>query len=36
VAVEGPFGVVYDPLNDRWRLGSDASVNYMLLVTKPR
>lgn len=35
VAVEGPFGVVYDPLNDRWRQASDAAVNYMMVVTKP-
>lgn len=35
VAVEGPFGVVYDPLNDRWREASDTSVNYMMVATRP-
>jgi 2-polyprenyl-6-hydroxyphenyl methylase/3-demethylubiquinone-9 3-methyltransferase len=36
VAVEGPFGVVFEPLSNRWREASDASVNYMMLVKKPR
>ncbi len=35
VAVEGPFGVVFEPLFNRWREGVDASVNYMMLVKKP-
>ena len=35
VAVQGPFGVVYNPLGDRWSLGSDASVNYMMTVERP-
>ena len=35
VALEGPFGVVYDPLNDRWRQASDASVNYMMVASRP-
>ena len=35
VAVEGPFGVVYDPLRDRWRLGADAGVNYMMVAKRP-
>jgi len=35
VGVEGPFGVVFEPLFNRWREGSDASVNYMMLVKKP-
>jgi 2-polyprenyl-6-hydroxyphenyl methylase/3-demethylubiquinone-9 3-methyltransferase len=35
VAVEGPFGVVFEPLFNRWREGADASVNYMMLVKKP-
>jgi 2-polyprenyl-6-hydroxyphenyl methylase/3-demethylubiquinone-9 3-methyltransferase len=35
VAVEGPFGVVFEPLGNRWRESADASVNYMMLVKKP-
>ena len=35
VAVQGPFGVVYNPLADRWSLGRDASVNYMMTVERP-
>ncbi len=35
VGVEGPFGVVFEPLQNRWREGADASVNYMMLVKKP-
>ena len=35
VAVQGPFGVAYHPLGDRWSLGSDASVNYMMTVERP-
>ncbi len=34
VAVQGPFGVVYNPLGDSWRLGPDANVNYMMTVTR--
>ncbi len=34
VAVEGPFGVVYDPLRDRWREAADAGVNYMMVVKR--
>ncbi|MDO1560035.1 bifunctional 2-polyprenyl-6-hydroxyphenol methylase/3-demethylubiquinol 3-O-methyltransferase UbiG [Brevundimonas sp. 2R-24] len=34
VSVEGPFGVSYDPLADRWSETSDASVNYMMTVLK--
>ncbi len=30
VAVQGPFGVAYTPLADRWSLSADASVNYMM------
>jgi 2-polyprenyl-6-hydroxyphenyl methylase / 3-demethylubiquinone-9 3-methyltransferase len=33
VAVEGPFGVGYDPLADRWSRTADAGVNYMMVVT---
>jgi 2-polyprenyl-6-hydroxyphenyl methylase/3-demethylubiquinone-9 3-methyltransferase len=35
LAVEGPFGVVYHPLSDRWSLTSDASINYMMTATRP-
>ena len=35
LAVQGPFGVGYNPLADRWSLGSDASVNYMMVVERP-
>ena len=35
VAVQGPFGVAYNPLADRWSLGRDASVNYMMTVERP-
>jgi 2-polyprenyl-6-hydroxyphenyl methylase/3-demethylubiquinone-9 3-methyltransferase len=35
VGVEGPFGVVYEPLFNRWRESADAGVNYMMLVKKP-
>jgi 2-polyprenyl-6-hydroxyphenyl methylase/3-demethylubiquinone-9 3-methyltransferase len=34
-AVEGPFGVAYDPLADRWSQSSDVSINYMMTVTRP-
>ena len=34
VAVQGPFGVAYAPLADRWSLSSDASVNYMMTVER--
>jgi 2-polyprenyl-6-hydroxyphenyl methylase/3-demethylubiquinone-9 3-methyltransferase len=33
--VDGPFGVAYDPLADRWSQSSDVSINYMMTVTKP-
>ena len=35
VAVQGPFGVSYSPLADRWSLSADASVNYMMTVERP-
>ena len=35
VAVQGPFGVSYNPLADRWSLSADASVNYMMTVERP-
>ena len=34
VALEGPYGGSYDPLNGRWRQTSDAAVNYMMIVTR--
>ena len=33
LAVEGPFGLEYDPLNDRWSEG-DADINYMMVATR--
>ena len=36
VIVQGPVGVTYDPLRDRWSLSGDAAVNYMMVVTRPR
>ncbi len=35
VAVQGPFGVAYRPLGDRWVQSPDASVNYMMTVERP-
>jgi 2-polyprenyl-6-hydroxyphenyl methylase/3-demethylubiquinone-9 3-methyltransferase len=34
VAVDGPFGVVFDPLSGRWSQSHDADVNYMMTVTR--
>ncbi len=34
LTVEGPFGVAYDPLNDRWNEGDDAAVNYMMVALR--
>ncbi len=31
LTVSGPFGVAYDPLNDRWSQGDDADVNYFMV-----
>jgi 2-polyprenyl-6-hydroxyphenyl methylase/3-demethylubiquinone-9 3-methyltransferase len=36
VEVEGPFGVAYNPLTDRWSVGRDTDVNYMMVVKRPR
>jgi 2-polyprenyl-6-hydroxyphenyl methylase / 3-demethylubiquinone-9 3-methyltransferase len=36
VRVQGPVGVVYTPVLDRWSLSGDADVNYMMVVTRPR
>jgi len=34
VAVDGPFGVAYDPLRGRWSQSHDADVNYMMTVAR--
>ncbi len=34
LAVHGPFGIAYDPLNDRWTLGEDADVNFFMTATR--
>lgn len=34
VAVQGPFGVAYNPLSGRWSVGADADVNYMMTLTR--
>ena len=34
VKVQGPFGVHYDPLADRWSHSSDISINYMMTVLR--
>lgn len=31
LAVTGPFGIAYDPLNDRWSAGEDAGVNFFMV-----
>lgn len=31
-AVDGPFGVAFDPLSGRWTRGPDADVNYMMTI----
>jgi 2-polyprenyl-6-hydroxyphenyl methylase/3-demethylubiquinone-9 3-methyltransferase len=35
LAVDGPYGVVFDPLSGRWSQSHDADVNYMMTVTRP-
>ena len=32
--VDGPFGVVFDPLSGRWSQSHDANVNYMMTVAR--
>ena len=34
VTLEGPFGVAYNPLADRWSRSRDTGVNYMMTVLK--
>ena len=34
VAVEGPFGVAYNPLTDRWSRSPDTGVNYLMTVIR--
>lgn len=34
VAVSGPFGLVYNPLTDRWSESDDADINYMMVATR--
>jgi 2-polyprenyl-6-hydroxyphenyl methylase/3-demethylubiquinone-9 3-methyltransferase len=34
VAVDGPYGVVFDPLGGRWSQSHDADVNYMMTVAR--
>ena len=34
VAVDGPFGVAYDPLTGRWLQSHDTDVNYMMTVAR--
>lgn len=35
LAVRGPIGLAYEPLNDRWRETDDADINYMMVATRP-
>jgi len=34
LALKGPIGVSYNPLMDRWNLGTDSAVNYMMVVER--
>jgi 2-polyprenyl-6-hydroxyphenyl methylase/3-demethylubiquinone-9 3-methyltransferase len=34
VTVQGPFGVAYNPLADRWSISADTDVNYMMSVLR--
>ena len=34
VAVDGPFGVAFNPLSGRWARSGDADINYMMTVTR--
>jgi len=35
VVVDGPYGVVFNPLTGRWTESGDADVNYMMTVVRP-
>jgi 2-polyprenyl-6-hydroxyphenyl methylase / 3-demethylubiquinone-9 3-methyltransferase len=35
VEVDGPFGVVFNPLSGRWSRSADANINYMMTVARP-
>lgn len=34
LAVDGPFGVAYDPLSDRWSQSRDTAINYMITIRR--
>ncbi|HEV2530623.1 bifunctional 2-polyprenyl-6-hydroxyphenol methylase/3-demethylubiquinol 3-O-methyltransferase UbiG [Phenylobacterium sp.] len=34
VTVDGPFGVVFEPLSGRWKQSHDADVNYMMTAVR--
>lgn len=34
VIVDGPYGVVFEPLSGRWKQSGDADVNYMMTVVR--
>jgi 2-polyprenyl-6-hydroxyphenyl methylase/3-demethylubiquinone-9 3-methyltransferase len=34
VVVDGPYGVVFEPLSGRWKQSHDAEVNYMMTVVR--
>jgi len=34
LTVTGPYGLAYDPLNDRWNEGDDVGINYMMMATR--
>ena len=34
VEIEGPFGLTFNPLTGKWSRGSDARINYMMVVTR--
>ncbi|HZW16548.1 MAG TPA: bifunctional 2-polyprenyl-6-hydroxyphenol methylase/3-demethylubiquinol 3-O-methyltransferase UbiG [Brevundimonas sp.] len=34
LAVSGPYGLVYNPLTDRWSESHDAGINYMMVATR--
>lgn len=36
VQVDGPYGVVFNPLTGRWSQARDSEVNYMMTVTRDR